>query len=171
MVIRPYRHTDYSHCIAAFDSNCPDFFAYHEKEEFEKLLHDLSLTTQTGDNSDDVYYYVVEKDNRAVACAGFYLPVDNEDAMLVWGMVARDYHKQGIGEKLLTYRLEKIQEFRPGARVLLDTTQLSYPFFERSGFTVSKITPDFYAPGLDRYDMVLLPETNIFAKQHRPFLS
>ena len=41
-----------------------------------------------------------------------------------------------------------------GAPVLIDTTQFSYPFFEKFGFETTKITKDFYAAGMDRYDMV-----------------
>lgn len=157
MFIRPYRPADYSDCIQAFDSNCPGFFADDEKEEFQELLQSFAQA-ETAENASGVYYYVTETEGRIVACAGFYLPPDDSPATLVWGMVARDHHRKGIGDTLLKYRLNKIQELRPGTRVLLDTTQLSYGFFERSGFRVTKITTDFYAPGLDRYDMILDPE-------------
>lgn len=159
MLIRPYRLADYPSCMQAFDSNCPDFFADHERAEFEQLLHSLP-DTKIGENASGTYYDVVEMDGLVVACAGFFLPDGDEPAMLVWGMVSRDYHKKGIGEKLLKHRLNRLQELRPGTQVLLDTTQLSYGFFKKAGFTVFKITPDFYAPGLDRYDMVWVPPTS-----------
>lgn len=154
MTIRPYQASDYSGCIQAFEGNHPEFFADHEKIEFQELLDDLSQ----GKDEDSLYYYVVEIENQIAACAGFYFP-DNESntAGLVWGMVARQFHRKGIGKQLLTFRLNKIRELRPGASVILDTTQLSFPFFEKLGFRVTQVTPDFYAPGLDRYDMVLAP--------------
>lgn len=156
MTIRPYKPTDYTECIQAFHSNEPEFFAEHELEEFRTLLEDLAADTDG--NTSSTYYFVVETEGRVAACAGFYLPPDNEPAMLVWGMVARKFHRQGIGKRLLTFRLDKIRELRPGLPVILDTTQWSYPFFEKLGFGVTRITNDFYAPGLDRYDMILDPD-------------
>lgn len=154
MTIRPYQSSDYSGCIRAFEGNHPEFFADHEKAEFEDLLNGLSGS----DNEDTPFYYVVEIERQIAACAGFYFP-DNQPgtAGLVWGMVAREFHRKGIGKQLLIFRLNKIQELCPGASVILDTTQLSFPFFEKLGFRITQITRDFYAPGLDRYDMILIP--------------
>ncbi|MDR6804932.1 N-acetylglutamate synthase-like GNAT family acetyltransferase [Dyadobacter sp. BE34] len=154
MTIRPYQASDYSGCIRAFEGNHPEFFADHEKAEFQELLNGLSESNK----EEPVCYYVVEIENQIAACAGFYFP-DNQPATagLVWGMVAREFHRKGIGKQLLTFRLNKIQELRPGASVILDTTQLSFPFFEKLGFRITQITKDFYAPGLDRYDMILAP--------------
>ncbi|WP_353721293.1 GNAT family N-acetyltransferase [Dyadobacter sp. 676] len=152
MSIRPYEPADYAGCIRAFESNQPAFFADHEKEEFETLLEEIAAP-----GGSTVYYYVVEHEGVIAACAGFCMQPDKASAGLVWGMVARDFHRQGIGKQLLTYRLNKIRELLPGVPVILDTTQLSYPFFEKSGFRVTRITRDYYAPGLDRYDMILEP--------------
>nr|WP_295931828.1 GNAT family N-acetyltransferase [uncultured Dyadobacter sp.] len=153
MTIRAYKPTDYAECIEAFHSNEPEFFAEQELEEFRTLLEDLA-DIKKGDFASSTHYFVVETAGRVAACAGFYLPPDGGPAMLVWGMVARRFHRQGIGKLLLTFRLDKIQELHPGTPVILDTTQWSYPFFEKLGFRITKITSDFYAPGLDRYDMV-----------------
>lgn len=154
MTIRPYQASDYSGCIRAFEGNHPEFFADHEKAEFQDLLTGLTEP----DDQDPVFYYVVETEGQIAACAGFYFP-DNQPGIagLVWGMVAREFHRNGIGKQLLTFRLNKIQELRPGSSVILDTTQLSFPFFEKLGFRITEVTKDFYAPGLDRYDMILTP--------------
>lgn len=155
MTIRSYKPTDYAGCIEAFHSNEPEFFAAHELEEFRTLLEDLAADIEKGDSASSTYYFVVETAGRVAACAGFHLPPDGGPAMLVWGMVARRFHRQGIGKLLLTFRLDRIQELRPGSPIILDTTQWSYPFFEKLGFRITHITRDFYAPGLDRYDMLL----------------
>ena len=62
-------------------------------------------------------------------------------------------YRKGAGSDLLHHRLNKIAELDPTAVLWLDTTQHSYPFFERHGFVIEKITKDSYAPGMDRYDM------------------
>jgi len=41
----------------------------------------------------------------------------------------------------------------------MDTTQFSYSFFEKYGFKIEKITENFYALGMHRYDMVLKPKS------------
>jgi hypothetical protein len=39
--------------------------------------------------------------------------------------------------------------------VALETSQHTFGFFEREGFVTEQITRDWYAPGLDRYEMIL----------------
>jgi len=73
---------------------------------------------------------------------------------MVWGMIDRSIHRTGIGRKLILYRIEAIKKARAACAITLNTSQYSYPFFEKTGFRVTKITKDFYAKGLDRYDMV-----------------
>jgi len=44
----------------------------------------------------------------------------------------------------------------PGvARGILNTSQHTQGFYARFGFEAEKVTPDGYAPGIDRWDMVL----------------
>lgn len=122
--------------------NVPRFFAPHELEEFRRWLAGTPSR-----------YLVVEREQEVVACGGY--AVEGERAGLVWGMVARGLHRQGIGSLLLRARLDAIAR-EPGVRaVVLDTSQLSRPFYERHGFAVVAETPDGYAPGLHRIDMRL----------------
>lgn len=159
LTIRPYQARDHAGCMRAFEGNRPRFFASHEQVEFQTLLNDLSESIE----QDQVFDFVVEYENQIAACAGFYLPPDEDSpAGLVWGMVAKEFHRKGFGKQLLDFRLKKIQELRPGAAVVLDTTQFSFAFFQKSGFRVTGIIKDFYDIGLDRYDMILeanLPTT------------
>ena len=53
--------------------------------------------------------------------------------------------------------LEQLSDERGHVPVQLDTSQHGCPFYSRYGFKVVCETPDYYAPGLDRYDMVLEP--------------
>jgi ribosomal-protein-alanine N-acetyltransferase len=43
----------------------------------------------------------------------------------------------------------------PDWKVILDTTQFSYTFFEKYGFKTMKITKNSYGEGMHRYDMIL----------------
>jgi len=37
----------------------------------------------------------------------------------------------------------------------MDTTQHSFPFYEKHGFKLLKITPNYYTENLHRYDLEL----------------
>jgi [ribosomal protein S18]-alanine N-acetyltransferase len=58
-------------------------------------------------------------------------------------------------EQSFQYRIALIKSISPGCTIVLDTSQHAYPFFQKLGFVIMKITRDFYAKGIDRYDMEL----------------
>jgi len=95
------------------------------------------------------------QEEKILACGGFVYQVDTAQVTFVWGLVDREHHRSGLGKQLLQFRLQEIKKLYPGVPVRLDTTQVSFPFFEKLGFTIDKISRDFYAPGYDRYDMTL----------------
>src|SRR5688572_17238193 len=98
-------------------------------------------------------YYVLEIEGKIAGCGGFaYTATDNE-VRFTWGLVDKQFQKKGLGKQLLEFRIDRIKELYPGIPIALDTTQHSYLFFEKLGFKVEKITENFYAQGMDRYDM------------------
>jgi len=143
-VFRPYAPTDQQDCLAIFDSNTPQFFGVDERPDFFGFL-----------SRQPCPYYVVERDGKIVASGGNYTRVNDGDAFLVWGMVHKDHHRQGIGTLLLQERLKLIFLHEPGARVVIDTSQHSQAFFARFGFQAKSLTENHYAPGLHRVDMEL----------------
>jgi N-acetylglutamate synthase-like GNAT family acetyltransferase len=136
-------------CIRAFQSNIPDYFAAHELQEFEQLL------TRIIAEGNDANYTVVFLDDQIIGCGGYGKRTDSDEITLIWGMIDKAYHKKGYGKAFFEYRLEKIKETYSCDKVVIDTTQFSYGFFEKYGFKTVLITPDYYAPGFDRYDMDL----------------
>ncbi len=145
--IRAFDTRDREACLKLFDSNTPQFFAPHERAEFEAYLSDLE---ERGPNAE---YLVLEMDGKIVACGGYY--VADGTAGLAWGLVGRDQHREGFGTQLLLERLRRIARVPNASEVVLDTTRQSKGFFERFGFEVVNITPDGYGAGLDRVDMRL----------------
>lgn len=73
---------------------------------------------------------------------------------MVWGMVENGWHKKGVGRTLFAFRIQQLRLLKPEAQILVDTTQHSYQFFEKFGFKVTNVSKNYYATGLDRYDMV-----------------
>lgn len=154
MVIRKYKPSDRFECIEIFKSNMPLFFDPEELLDFEKWLNGKDQGILGYSNTIEEYYYVAELENKIIACGGFYIPKDEKRANMTWGMVDNKLHKKGIGQKLLEYRIKIINAQHPGYQISLDTTQHSYKFFEKMGFTLTKITKDFYVKGMHRYDMI-----------------
>jgi len=151
--IRKYLPSDRSACIAIFKSNCPQYFDPEELDGLEIWLDGQDEGVIKYKTSAADHFYVFEHEGAVVACGGFYIVKDKPVANMVWGMVHNSYHKQGFGRQLFLHRVEQVALLYPAHAVLLDTSQHTYPFFERLGFVVTKITKDGYGVGLDRYDM------------------
>lgn len=154
LLIREYKASDRSACIAIFKSNMPLYFAPEEFPLLENWLDSKDKGEIAYENNHAEHFYVVEKNSKIVACGGFYL-TNKKDAKMTWGMVENSSHRMGIGKEFLVYRLEEIRQLYPASIISLDTSQHSYSFFVRMGFTITKITKDAYGGGLDRYDMLL----------------
>ncbi len=153
-MLRPYNTTDRTACIQIFKGNCPEYFDMSELEFFEMWLDGQDEGRNAYKVSTAEKYFVVEEEGKIIGCGGYYAVSDEMRAGMAWGMIHRDFHKQGFGEKLLQFRLDAIRESYPEHKILLDTSQRTYGFFERFGFVVTKITPDGFAEGIDKYDMV-----------------
>ncbi|MBI3234572.1 MAG: GNAT family N-acetyltransferase [Bacteroidetes bacterium] len=149
--IRLYDPKDKATCIEAFKSNVPKYFTEDEVALFDVFLDEIAHP----EISNQTYYYVILENDEVVGCGGFGIREGAKDVTLAWGLVHNNHHKTNLGVKLLSYRLEQIQIHFPNADVYIDTTQHTYTFFEKYGFVTTKITEDFYAKGLHRYDMVL----------------
>lgn len=150
LMIRPYKAADKTGCMEAFNSNVPKYFTTDEVHDFERFLTNLEVP----ENNNDLFYYTMMLNYRVIGCGGFCKKEETNAITFAWGLVHHDYHKQGFGKQLVAFRLEKIKLIYPDKQVILDTTQHSFPFFEKYGFETVKITNDFYAKGMHRYDMV-----------------
>ena len=147
MSIRDYHPSDHSDCLAAFHTNVPHYFALAEIAQYEQWLDELEKP------QDDSFYYVLLTADKLIGAGGFGYDAALNQVILAWGFIAQPYHKKGFGKQLFEYRLEKINQLYPQIPIALDTTQFSYPFFQKYDFEIERFTKDGYAPGMDRYDM------------------
>lgn len=143
--IRDYRaDADRAACLDLFDSNVPDFFLPAERAEFEAFLDDLPGP-----------YFVYEPAGRILASGGYALAEEGRRADLCWGMVHRSLHRQGLGQGLARYRIDRARR-HPGLReVALQTSQHTADFYRSLGFKVVDVEPDGFGEGMDRLDMRL----------------
>lgn len=146
LTARPYRREDRPACLALFDGNTPRFFDGSEREGFAGFLDDQALRWP---------YQVIEQDGRIVACGGHAVEPDGVSVALCWGMVEAGLHGRGVGRALTEARIAAARATPRIKRVILNTSQHTQGFYARFGFETAKVTPDGYAPGIDRWDMVL----------------
>lgn len=151
-LIRPYKENDKAACLNAFISNVPLYFTEDEVLDYGNFLDNYIIKQNHSDYRTN--YFVLLIEGQLVACGGFGDRYLDGKLTLTWGLVHIDFHKKGLGKELLLYRLNRIKEQFPDSSVSIDTIQHSAGFFEKYGFKTIKITNDFYAQGLHRYDMV-----------------
>lgn len=154
MEFRNYQPSDRAACINLFTSNVPVFFDPSELVLFENFLSKIESGLTGKPENKEEHYYVALNNGSIVGCGGIALRDSGDVVCMAWGMVDNALHKQGFGRELLKFRLQKMEEIYPEAKIVLDTTQHSFRFFEKFGFNITKITEDFYAPGMHRYDMI-----------------
>lgn len=144
--IRLYRPADRSGCLRLFDENVPGFFAAGERMDFEAFLDREARRCA---------YRVVLRGGRIVACGGHVIEPDGQTVSLCWGMVDPGLQGTGIGTALTRSRLDAARDMPGAARARLDTSQHTQGFYARFGFEAESVTQNGYAPGLDRWEMVL----------------
>lgn len=144
-IVRPYEPGDRDACLTLFESNVPVFFDVSEQEGFAGFLDDMRWP-----------YQVIVRDGRVVACGGHAVEADGVTAALCWGMVEGRLHGAGLGRQLTEARIAAARAIDGIREVRLDTSQHTEGFYRRFGFRIEAVTPDGFAPGIDKYEMRLV---------------
>ena len=151
--IVPYDSKYFEQCIKIIQSNTPKYIDPSEHTDYKDYLSRPDAKNSIFDNGKT--YFVLFKDSDLVACGGYGLNKSQTKVVLAWGLVHRKHHNQGYGSQLLKYRLNHIKSNYPDIEIHLDTSQHTYRFFEKFGFSVIQISKNGYGEGLDKYDMIL----------------
>ncbi len=74
---------------------------------------------------------------------------------LYWIAVGKRFQRRGLGHRLMQATEERIRQAH-GRQIFIETssTDLYHPthvFYERCGYTLEHVYPDFYAPGDSKY--------------------
>lgn len=143
MLIRPYSPADRVALLAAFAANTPTHFAPHEQAEFADYLDRFAAT------------YLVLEDEAGAVCggAGYVWVADGTEGQVTWIFLAPDRMGRGYGRALVRECLRRLREAPALRRLTVRTSQLAYTFFESFGYVLTRTVPDYWAPGLDLYEM------------------
>ena len=139
-IIRPYNHVDKIEILHLFDMNSPDYFA---PEEHSGLVKYLSSELED--------YYVIEADRKIYASGGINYFKKEKIARLSWDLVHPDHHRKGFGKSLVKYRLELLKHNTDVERIVVRTSQMASPFYEKMDFNLTEIKKNYWAKGFDLY--------------------
>lgn len=141
-MIRPYKPEDQQVLIALLRENTPQYFAPEEEAGFVNYLQKYAQ-----------HHYVYTEDEKVLGCAGYSWQPEKEKGMVAWFVVDPNQQGKGIGRALLNYCIDALKQVEDLKKIVVRTSQLVYPFFEKSGFVLISTEKDYWAPGFDLYYM------------------
>lgn len=142
MTIREYKPSDKNRIRELLKLNTPEYFAPEEEQDLIDYL-----------NNHLENYYVVEEEGVVLGCGGFNLSDDPRVVRISWDIIDPGSQGKGVGTFLTKFRIRKIKESKTVETIVVRTTQLVYPFYEKLGFEIKSIEKDYWAPGFDLYYM------------------
>lgn len=140
--IRAYQPEDKNQLLDLLALNIPRYFAHSELDDFAEYLQNHLEC-----------YYVIEIDGRIVGSGGInYFPAE-KTARLSWDVIHPDYQNRGLGKVLTLHRIDEIKKDPGFETIRVRTSQLVYQFYEKMGFMLTTVEKNFWAEGIDLYDM------------------
>ncbi|MCS3552932.1 MULTISPECIES: GNAT family N-acetyltransferase [unclassified Sphingobacterium] len=145
VLIRAYELRDRDVVLNIMQENIPAYFAQDEKEDLKYYL-DFEMQQ----------FFVLEVDNRVVACSGITVEPEENRAVICWDMVLPAEQGKGYGKKLLEHRIAILKELKTIDRIIVRTSQRTYLFYQKNGFVLNQIVKDYWAKDFDLYSMELV---------------
>ena len=96
---------------------------------------------------------MIEVDEEVVGSGGINYFPNEQKARISWDMIHPNFQGKGYGAQLLQHRIRVIQQNGEVTRIIVRTSQLVYPFYEKNGFTLDQVEKDFWEEGYDLYLM------------------
>ncbi len=144
IIIREFTKADATEVIGVLQRNIPAYFDASEEADFIVYL-----------NQELERYFVAIANSTIVGAGGINFFRHEKTARLSWDFVHPDFHGMGIGRKLAQHRIELIRQDISVETIVVRTTQLVYPFYQKMGFMLQKIQKDYWAKGFDLYHMAM----------------
>jgi len=147
-MIRKYQKQNEPVLIKLLRQNTPQYFAPEEEADFLRYLH---THVQQG----LAHHFVYEENGQVLGCAGYSWNREEKSGMVAWFVVDTQQQGRGIGSALLHYCIDALKQVKDLNKIVVRTSQLVYPFFEKAGFVLLFTEKDYWAPGFDLYQMEL----------------
>lgn len=142
VIVRAYEVRDRDVVLNIMQENIPVYFAQDEKEDLKYYL-DFEIEQ----------FFVLEVDNKIVACGGINLELKENRGVISWDMVLPSEQGKGYGRKLLEHRIAILKNMEAISLITVRTSQLTYLFYQKNGFILNQIVKDYWAKDFDLYSM------------------
>lgn len=136
--IREYTRADKAAVMQLFILNTPRYFSMEEEAGFLEYL-DAKVEK----------YFVMEVEQVIAGAGGINYSDDCATGVISWDMLHPDYQGRGLGRRLLEYRISMLKNTEGIQRITVRTSQLTYRFYEKSGFQIRETVKDYWAKGFD----------------------
>ena len=141
-MIKNFQKIHFLSMLDIISLNTPIYFDTSEKKLFEKYLENRNEN-----------YFIIEINKKIIGGGGFDIEKDHS-ASMSWGMIHPKWHRKGWGSKLVQYRIKEIKKTNT-QKINLRTSQKTWKFYKKMGFSLFQTQKNYWGEGLDLYDMKL----------------
>jgi len=140
--IRNFNTRDLGDLLQLIQLNTPHYFAPEETSDFEDYLkHEIEQ------------YFVIEVNQHIIGCGGINFENNFTTAKISWDLIHPDFQGKGYGRLLLEHRMQILHAIPTVKRIIVRTSQHAFQFYEKSGFVLQEVYPNYWAQGYDLYLM------------------
>lgn len=141
-MIRPYDIRDKEKLVEIFLLNVPKYFASKERYDYEDYLDKYGET-----------YFTIEHNGQIAGGTGYYINNEKKSGNITWIFFHPEYQGSGLGRKAVEYCLSAFRTFPGVDRSIVNTSQFAFKFFEKLGYELKRTEKDYWAEGLDLFEM------------------
>jgi len=141
-VIRTAQKQDFKFLSKIFSLNVPKYFDKKELDDFKKYFNSKNLES----------YFIIESQGKVVGGGG-YAYENMKTARICWLFIDPNYHGFGFGKKLVNYCIKILKNNRRLNVIEVETSNLTYKFYEKLNFKIEYIKKDYWPNNDDLYFM------------------
>ena len=141
-VIRTAQKQDFKFLSKIFSLNIPKYFDKKELYDFKKYFNSKNLES----------YFIIESQGKVVGGGG-YAYENMKTARICWLFIDPNYHGFGFGKKLVNYCIKILKNNRRLNVIEVETSNLTYKFYEKLNFKIVYIKKDYWPNNDDLYFM------------------
>ena len=142
VLIRTAQKQDFKFLSKIFSLNVPKYFDKNELNDFKKYFNSKNLES----------YFIIESQGKVVGGGG-YAYENIKTARICWLFIDPNYHGFGFGKKLVNYCIKILKNNRRLNVIEVETSNLTYKFYEKLNFKIVYIKKDYWPNNDDLYFM------------------
>ena len=141
-IIRTAQKQDFKFLSKIFLLNVPKYFDKKELDDFKKYFNSKNLES----------YFIIESQGKVLGSGG-YAYENIKTARICWLFIDPSYHGFGFGKKLVNYCIKILKNDRKLSVIEVETSNLTYKFYEKLNFKIEYIKKDYWPNNDDLYFM------------------